>query len=118
MVLSLSNNVLEVYNVPLPRGKLSEDVGEPVRLSSVDLPGHRSDIRAVALSSDDELLATASNSKSERNRQFSIYNADSFFPVKDILKIWNVRTRSCIRSIECGYALCCSFLPGDRHVGY
>lgn len=33
-----------------------------------------------------------------------------------LLKIWNVKTRSCIRSIECGYALCCAFLPGNRHV--
>ncbi|RUS13401.1 hypothetical protein BC938DRAFT_477887, partial [Jimgerdemannia flammicorona] len=33
-----------------------------------------------------------------------------------MLKIWNIQTTSCIRSIECGYALCSSFLPGNRHV--
>jgi U3 small nucleolar RNA-associated protein 12 len=32
------------------------------------------------------------------------------------LKIWNVRTQSCIRTLECGYALCGSFLPGDKIV--
>ena len=30
------------------------------------------------------------------------------------LKIWNIRTQTCIRTLECGYALCTAFLPGDR----
>jgi U3 small nucleolar RNA-associated protein 12 len=32
------------------------------------------------------------------------------------LKIWNVKTGTCLRTLECGYALCCAFLPGDRIV--
>ena len=32
------------------------------------------------------------------------------------LKIWNLKTGACIRTMECGYAICCTFLPGDRHV--
>ncbi|KAI9320448.1 WD40-repeat-containing domain protein [Dichotomocladium elegans] len=95
VLLSLSDNVVEVYNAPLPSDKKAETQPEPTKLSTVDLPGHRSDIRAVALSSDDELLASASN---------------------NMLKVWNIKTRSCIRTIECGYALCCSFLPGNRHI--
>ena len=32
------------------------------------------------------------------------------------LKIWNLKTLACIRTLECGNAICSSFLPGDRHV--
>jgi U3 small nucleolar RNA-associated protein 12 len=32
------------------------------------------------------------------------------------LKLWNLKTLACIRTLECGHAICCSFLPGDRHV--
>ncbi|KAI8372806.1 WD40-repeat-containing domain protein [Radiomyces spectabilis] len=93
--VSLNNNVLEVYNAPLSKSKSAEEADEPVRVYSLDLQGHRSDIRTLALSSDDELLASASN---------------------NLLKVWNVKTRSCIRTLECGYALCSAFLPGNRHI--
>lgn len=33
-----------------------------------------------------------------------------------LLKIWNVRTGACLRTLECGYAVCCMFCPGDRHI--
>ncbi|KAF7723974.1 hypothetical protein EC973_001490 [Apophysomyces ossiformis] len=96
LAVSLASNAIEVYNAPtgLEKKKI-EEVEEPMRLYSVDLQGHRSDIRTLALSSDDELLASASN---------------------NLLKVWNVKTRTCIRSIECGYALCSAFLPGNRHI--
>ncbi|EON97799.1 putative wd domain-containing protein [Phaeoacremonium minimum UCRPA7] len=45
--------------------------------------------------SDDKMLASAANGS---------------------LKIWNVKTQTCIRTFECGYALCCAFLPGDKVV--
>ena len=32
------------------------------------------------------------------------------------LKLWNLKTGVCIRTMECGYAICSVFLPGDRHV--
>ncbi|KAI8889686.1 WD40 repeat-like protein [Backusella circina FSU 941] len=95
ILASLNNNTIESYTVPINVSKKSEEAEEPSRLHSIDIPGHRSDIRALALSSDDELLVSASN---------------------NLLKIWNVKTRSCIRSIECGFALCSSFLPGNKHV--
>jgi U3 small nucleolar RNA-associated protein 12 len=95
ILASLNNNTIESYTVPINASKKSEQVEEPSRLNSIDIPGHRSDIRALALSSDDELLVSASS---------------------NLLKIWNVKTRSCIRSIECGFALCSSFLPGNKHV--
>ncbi|KAJ7499020.1 WD-repeat-containing protein [Mycena latifolia] len=91
---ALSSNALEVYNVPPPT-KSKEVPPEATRLYSVDLPGHRTDVRTLCLSSDDRLLASASNGS---------------------LKLWNMKTTSCIRTIQCGYAICSTFLPGDRQI--
>ncbi|EPE26792.1 WD40 repeat-like protein [Glarea lozoyensis ATCC 20868] len=97
-LVATTNNQLEVYSV-LTKEKTSKSKSEEVpdysRTLSVDLPGHRADVRSLALSSDDRMLASASNGG---------------------LKIWNVRTSSCIRTFECGYALCVAFLPGDKIV--
>eukprot|EP01127_Copromyxa_protea_P022589 TRINITY_DN8179_c0_g1_i1.p1 TRINITY_DN8179_c0_g1~~TRINITY_DN8179_c0_g1_i1.p1 ORF type:complete len:959 (+),score=261.96 TRINITY_DN8179_c0_g1_i1:33-2909(+) len=65
-----------------------------VELSSVNLPGHRHDIRSLAMSSHDEMLMSTSSSE---------------------LKIWNLSTFNCIRTIEAGYGLCGAFVPGDKH---
>ncbi|TFK28833.1 WD-repeat-containing protein [Coprinopsis marcescibilis] len=94
LFLSLSTNALEVYNIPHPT-KSKEEPPEATRVFSVHLPGHRADIRALCLSSDDRLLASAANGS---------------------LKIWNMKTTACIRTMDCGYAVCSLFLPGDRHV--
>ncbi|KAF7560887.1 hypothetical protein G7046_g3265 [Stylonectria norvegica] len=98
LLVGTTNNQLEYYTIP-PREKSEkskkEDVPDYTRGLSVELPGHRTDIRALSLSSDDKMLASASNGH---------------------LKIWNAKTQSCIRTFECGYALCCSFLPGDKVV--
>lgn len=98
VLLQQSNNSLEAYAVPVPQGKSKLADGsapEPSKVHSVELPGHRQDVRALAVSSDDQVLASAANGT---------------------LKVWNVRTTACLRTMECGYALCCTFLPGDRHV--
>lgn len=91
---ALSNNALEVYSIPPPT-KSKEAVPEASRVYSVDLPGHRTDVRTLCLSSDDSLLASGSNGS---------------------LKIWNMKTTACIRTMECGHAICSTFLPGDRQV--
>jgi U3 small nucleolar RNA-associated protein 12 len=97
-LVATTNNLLEVYSV-LTKEKATKSKNEEVtdysRTLSVELPGHRADIRSLSLSSDDRMLASASNGG---------------------LKIWNVRTSSCIRTFECGYALCVAFLPGDKIV--
>ncbi len=98
LLISTTNNQLELYKLPIKkRAKQakSDELPDYTRTFTVDQPGHRADIRALALSSDDRMLASASNGG---------------------LKIWNVRTQSCIRTFQCGYALCCSFLPGDKIV--
>ncbi|KAF7301359.1 WD-REPEATS-REGION domain-containing protein [Mycena indigotica] len=94
LFVALTSNALEVYTIPPPL-KSKEAPPEATRLYSVDLPGHRTDVRSLCLSSDDRLLASASNGS---------------------LKIWNVKTTACLRTIPCGYAICSTFLPGDRQV--
>lgn len=59
--MALANNALEVYNVP-PPSKSKEDP-EPSRMYTLDLPGHRTDVRTLCLSSDDQILASASNGR-------------------------------------------------------
>lgn len=99
LLVSLSNNSLELYDIPIPSSskekKKVPEVPDYKKLHSVELPGHRSDVRALALSSDDRMLASASS---------------------DSLKVWNVKTSTCIRTFDSGYSLCCSFLPGDKIV--
>jgi U3 small nucleolar RNA-associated protein 12 len=48
----------------------------------------------------------------------SIYRSSTVLTLFDTggLKIWNLKTLACIRTLECGHAICSSFLPGDRHV--
>ncbi|KAJ3552714.1 hypothetical protein NM688_g4006 [Phlebia brevispora] len=93
ILFALATNALEVYSLPQPTK--SKDVPEASRVLSVDLPGHRTDVRTLCLSSDDMLLASASNG---------------------LLKVWNMKTTACIRTMECGYAICSTFLPGDRQI--
>ncbi|KAK6339804.1 hypothetical protein TWF718_009196 [Orbilia javanica] len=98
LLVSTTNNLLEYYDIPSTKEKSKDkdaSISEYTKLYSVELPGHRTDVRALSLSSDDSLLASASNGS---------------------LKVWNVRTGSCVRTFECGYALCCAFLPGDKIV--
>ena len=98
LLTATTNNQLEVYSIPVKqKDKKAESDAPPeyLRTLSVELPGHRTDVRSLALSSDDRMLASACNGT---------------------LKIWNVRTQNCIRTLDCGYALCSAFLPGDKIV--
>lgn len=98
LLAATTNNQLEMYSVGSHRAQAKvKDASAPEysRSLGVDLPGHRTDIRALALSSDDRMLASASSGQ---------------------LKVWNMKTLSCLRTLECGQALCASFLPGDRIV--
>ncbi|CEG77506.1 hypothetical protein RMATCC62417_12246 [Rhizopus microsporus] len=49
LVVSLNNNALEAYTIPIVEKK-SEEPNEPSKLYSLDVPGHRSDIRTLTLS--------------------------------------------------------------------
>jgi U3 small nucleolar RNA-associated protein 12 len=95
ILISTSNNQLEVFELTLPEAKSRTEIPDYTRTLSVDTQGHRTDMRCLALSSDDRMLASASHGS---------------------LKIWNARTQTCLRTLDCGYALCASFLPGDKIV--
>ena len=98
ILIATTNNQLEFYSILVKQKEKKSISDEPPdynRTFAVDMPGHRTDVRSIALSSDDRMVSTASNGS---------------------LKIWNVRTQNCIRTLECGYALCSAFLPGDKVV--
>ena len=101
LALSLSNNSLEIIDVIAPCGSLVSEQGlQPSDLSldisrRIDQGGHRSDIRSLALSWDDQLLASSSNS---------------------CLKVWRPHTGACLSSMDSGYGLSVLFVPGNNHV--
>lgn len=98
LLISTRDNQVEVYDVQADvkeRKSKTEQVEEYSRAYGVDVPGHRTNISSLALSSDDRMLASSSNGS---------------------LKVWNVRTQTCIRSLACGHATCAAFLPGDKIV--
>lgn len=57
VMAALHNNTIEVYSVD--HAAKPADVSQT---SSIELPGHRSDVRTVAVSSDDQIFLSASNS--------------------------------------------------------
>ena len=103
------DNKFETYSVTPP----SVSGGDRTAFSAnqetgAHLHGHRSDVRGLALSSDNSLLASVS---------------------KKEVKIWSVgggggrggeeregEGWSCVQSMTGGFGLCVSFVPGDRHV--
>lgn len=86
VLLALQTNALELHSVTDSVPKLTH------HLSS---PGHRTDVRTVCFSSDDSKILSASSHS---------------------LKLWNRTSLQCIATVDCGYALCSTFVPGDRHV--
>lgn len=95
LVVNNSNNTLNYWTIHLPENvKKHNNINDKISVLkySVDRPGHRSDIRSVDINDDDTLLYTGSNNQ---------------------IKIWNLKTLNCIRSIErIGNVLCGKFLPG------
>lgn len=96
VLLALSNNSLQTYSVPLPSNTKRTGVPDATMVHTIGLSGHRTDVRALAVSHDDQLIVSASHGE---------------------LKVWNRRSLKCLRTIlDVGYALSVAWLPGDRHV--
>ena len=100
VVCALSINALEVLTLVPPNTTTTTTTPAlPLseRSSLLDMYGHPTGIRSVALSSDDVLACTVS---------------------KNAAKLWNVAQRSCRQSIPLSnkYGLCVAFLPGNTHV--
>lgn len=114
LALALSNNSIEIWEVKQESMSVSKEAGDSTqklegegkeelqqevfqadKVSTIDGPGHRSDVRALALSTDDSLCLSTSNSG---------------------VKVWNPRTGACLRTIsEVGYGLSAVFAPGNKH---
>uniref|UniRef100_A0A7S3MHG5 Guanine nucleotide-binding protein subunit beta-like protein n=1 Tax=Spumella elongata TaxID=89044 RepID=A0A7S3MHG5_9STRA len=104
-MLSLVNNTLEVYVIPLTSSVESNDdnnnettvqTAVPSKLSVIDLHGHKSDVRAVSMSGDGSMVATCSN---------------------ESIKIWSGRTQLCLGTCRVeGYCLSLAFAPGGRYI--
>ncbi|KAK1290249.1 hypothetical protein QJS10_CPB18g01704 [Acorus calamus] len=85
LAVSLNTNMLETYSI---------QTDQISNVGAVDLPGHRSYIRSVKISSDSTLLMSTS------------HNA---------VKIWNPSTGSCLRTIDSDFGLCSSFVMNDKY---
>lgn len=81
------------------------------RLSLLERDGHRSDVRVVALSGNDDLVATASQSMLHGGSRSRVLTR----PV-DELKVWDASARSCMRTLVTGECTSMLFTPGDRYV--
>lgn len=63
--------------------------------TSLEMLGHRSDIRSVRFTSDSSRLLTVSDGAA---------------------KLWSCKTRHCISTVECGNGMCAIMAPGDQYV--
>jgi U3 small nucleolar RNA-associated protein 12 len=98
LICALSTNALEVNTLKKEMDDKQQSIVTSKNISLMDMYGHPTGIRSIALSSDDKLVCTVS---------------------KNVTKIWNVTKRSCIKSLappELTYGLCVLFLPGNTHV--
>jgi U3 small nucleolar RNA-associated protein 12 len=59
----------------------------------VELPGHQSGVRALDISSDDSLIASASSTA---------------------VKIWNVDRGECVRTMDSGFGASCERSVSER----
>jgi U3 small nucleolar RNA-associated protein 12 len=94
LLLGLQNNSIETYTLTPSAADLESRYAKAHTLA---LSGHRSDVRAVAISSDDQLVLSLSSAS---------------------VKIWNARSMQCIRTLSDGVSLALSaaFAPGNMHV--
>ena len=103
-LLAMANNTLELYTLHVDdagEGKGDDKNGDEEGgarhfelVRCIEQQGHRTDIRAAALTADDQTLVTVSNG---------------------CTKVWGVRSGRCLRTVECTYGLCAAVLPGGRH---
>jgi len=100
VAVALTDNSIELHElkggVDNGSGQMVETSGTSSRINGIELPGHRSDVRSVALASDDSLMVSTSSAGA---------------------KVWNPRTGVCLRTNDqVGYGLSSCFIPGNRHV--
>lgn len=91
IVGAFANNSVRVFAF-----NLNEKKAEPELLRTLQSQGHSSEVRTLCFSSDALAIASADGNS---------------------LKLWNRESKRSVQTIaDTGYALCCCFAPGDRHV--
>lgn len=91
IVGTFANNSIRVFAM-----NIKEKKPEPELLRTLQSQGHSSEVRTVCFSSDALAIASADGNS---------------------LKLWNRESMRSIQTVaDTGYALCCCFVPGDRHV--
>lgn len=90
MVVGFSTNAIEALEVDLEKADAEVEV-----VSSLELPGHRSDVKVVALSTDSSMALTASS---------------------ESIKVWNTSSGACIRTLECADVTCGSFVQRNEYL--
>lgn len=91
LIATTGNNAIRLFSMNISRKR-----DEANLVKAIMHPGHHSEVRSLAFSSDGLSIASGSS---------------------DSLKLWNRRSLACIRTVEqTGHILCLCFVPGDRHV--
>lgn len=93
ILFALHDNALEVHRL---NGKMKEATDEGSLLYTLDLPGHRAEVRTLSLSHNGQLLVSACSA--------------------GLVKVWNVASGQSLRTMMGSYALCAAWLPDDSHV--
>ncbi|CAJ1453167.1 unnamed protein product [Effrenium voratum] len=92
VLLGLTNNSLELVRIT------AKEDGQTVDLeasAALELAGHRTGVRALAVAHDDSMFMSTSS---------------------ESVKIWSSSTGRCVRTMPSGYGLCALFLAGNEHV--
>ena len=89
LLIARQSNSLEVHACALCPGGTSDITG------SVSAPGHRSEPRGLAISTDERYVVSASDGEA---------------------KIWSMHSRRCVSTLQCGYGLAVVFLSALKRV--
>ncbi|OQS00897.1 hypothetical protein ACHHYP_02153 [Achlya hypogyna] len=93
VLVSTHHNALETYAITPTAESMDARFA---KVHSLALPGHRSDVRQVSISSDDQLVLSVSSAS---------------------VKVWNARSLQCVRTLtDFSLALSAVFAPGNLHV--
>ncbi|CAE7239591.1 WDR3 [Symbiodinium natans] len=95
VLLGLTNNVLETLRISPAEGDEDAPALQLESSLSLELCGHRTGVRALAVAQDDSMFLSLSN---------------------EAVKVWSASTARCVRTIASGYGLCGFFLAGNEHV--
>eukprot|EP01029_Cantina_marsupialis_P009010 TRINITY_DN2111_c0_g2_i1.p1 TRINITY_DN2111_c0_g2~~TRINITY_DN2111_c0_g2_i1.p1 ORF type:complete len:814 (+),score=269.47 TRINITY_DN2111_c0_g2_i1:89-2530(+) len=94
LLIALRNNQVESWDIDIAHVQAAKGVAPTKRFSRLHQAGHRGDIRAIALSTDDTVMITSG---------------------PNTLKLWNVLTKSVIKTIDVPEVLSAKICPGDKH---